>query len=166
HRIATSENGWTSDFIGAEWFKTIFIPNAKARNTSGQPILLIYDGHGSHTANEMREIALQEGIHLFCLPPHTSHKLQPLDVGVFGPTQNAWQRRCEDVLAATGEGIQLRDVVKEYMLARNEAFKPETILQAWRRSGIRPIDPGFFTDIDYAPSHYTSTIAHLPASFP
>lgn len=40
-----SDSGWTSDFIGSEWFEKIFIPQAKAHNLSGKLILLIYDGH-------------------------------------------------------------------------------------------------------------------------
>ncbi|KAE9393575.1 hypothetical protein BT96DRAFT_803684, partial [Gymnopus androsaceus JB14] len=39
--IATSENGWTDDEIGFEWFKQCFVPQSKARNTSGKPILLM-----------------------------------------------------------------------------------------------------------------------------
>ncbi|KIK34931.1 hypothetical protein CY34DRAFT_41965, partial [Suillus luteus UH-Slu-Lm8-n1] len=38
--VATSENGWTSDFIGTEWFVKSFVPQAKERNSSGQPIIL------------------------------------------------------------------------------------------------------------------------------
>ncbi|KAG1746663.1 uncharacterized protein EDB91DRAFT_1079978 [Suillus paluster] len=33
--VATSENGWTSDFIGTEWFIKSFVPQAKAWNSSG-----------------------------------------------------------------------------------------------------------------------------------
>ncbi|KAI0055338.1 hypothetical protein BV25DRAFT_1783904, partial [Artomyces pyxidatus] len=39
--IATSENGWTSDFLCKEWFAQCFIPHAVKMNTSGKPILLI-----------------------------------------------------------------------------------------------------------------------------
>ena len=56
----------------------------KARNTSGKPILLVLDGHGSHDTLPIIDLALSHGIIIFCLPPHTTHKLQPLDVGVFG----------------------------------------------------------------------------------
>jgi len=109
------ENGWTSDFLCTQWFEKSFIPHAKQHNTSGKLILLIYDGHGLHKADEMWELALQHGVHLFCLPPHTTHHLQPLDVGVFGPLQNAWQKNCNEFLAKTGKEVTLRDVVQVYM---------------------------------------------------
>lgn len=66
----------------------------------------------------------------------------------------------------TGEGIKKRDVIREYMKARDIAFKEETILQVWKKSGIRPINPGIFTEEDYAPSYESSTQLHLPATFP
>jgi len=113
--VSMSPNGWTDDFLCTEWFEKTFIPQAQARNDTGAPILLIYDGHGSHTTSRMVELALANNIHLFCLPPHTTHKLQPLDVGVFGPLQRAWQEHCDDILDETGEEIRREDIVKEYM---------------------------------------------------
>jgi hypothetical protein len=131
-----SENGWTDDHICAEWFIQNFVPAAKARNSSGKPILLIYDGHASHTMFKMIETALEHNIQLFCLPPHTTHKLQPLDVGIFGPLQRAWFDQCDRVLDESGEVMDVRAVVGEYMKARARSFKPETILQGWRKMGI------------------------------
>ena len=92
----------------------------------------------------MIELALKHNIILYCLPAHTTHRLQPLDVGVFGPLQTAWFNQCDAVLEETGEGIKLKDVVKSYMEARNTSFKSKTILMAWRKSGIRPFNPNIF----------------------
>ncbi|SJL15554.1 uncharacterized protein ARMOST_19055 [Armillaria ostoyae] len=163
--VATSENGWTDDFVGFEWFKQGFIPKATAQNKSGTLILLIYDGHGSHTTLEWIEHACEHNIHLFCLPAHTTHRLQPLDVGVFSPLQHAWFIQCDEILEEMGNVMELRDVVAEYMKAQHTAFKSETILKAWRKAGIRPINPDIFTKADYAPSYSTSTQMHVPPLF-
>lgn len=96
----------------------------------------MYDGHRSHETIELREAAEKAKIHLFCIPPHTSHRLQPLDVGVFGPLQRAWQKRCLAVLEETGEIITRQNVVKEYMAARTQSVNEELVISAWRRSGI------------------------------
>ena len=136
-----------------------------ARNTTGKPILLIYDGHRSHETIELREAADTAGIHLFCIPPHTSHRLQPLDVGVFGPLQRVWQKRCLRFLEETGQGISRQNVVKEYMAARTESMKEETILSAWTKSGIRPLNPQVFTEEDFAPSYASSINPPLPVPF-
>jgi hypothetical protein len=62
------------------------------KNTSGKLCLLIYDGHSSHITSDMVEMVAANNIHLFCLPPHTTHRLQPLDVGIFRPVQKAWMK--------------------------------------------------------------------------
>lgn len=161
-----SENGWTDDHLCAEWFAKTFIPQANARNTSGKPILLIYDGHGSHDTAKLVELAVQHNIILFCLPPHTTHKLQPLDVGVFGPFSTAFLQRCDEIVDETGEEMPRENFVKEYMGVRRVTFKPSTIKKAWEKSGMWPINPDIFQDEDYAPSTTTSTTAsHLPPSF-
>ncbi|THU88384.1 DDE-domain-containing protein [Dendrothele bispora CBS 962.96] len=166
HSIATSPNGWTDDEIGFHWFSKTFVPQARARNTSGKPILLIYDGHVSHTRNNWVDFAYQNNVFLYCLPPHTTRRLQPLDVGCFSPLQNAWYRRCVIILNETGEGIELWYVVKEYMEARTSSFVEKTILKAWEKSEIRPLNPGIFKPSDFAPSQASSTFMHVLSSFP
>ena len=160
-----SENGWTDDYLCTEWFRKAFIPQVRARNPTGN-ILLIFDGHGSHLTPEIRELAEKNRIELFCLPPHTTHHTQPLDVGVFGPLQRRWMERCDQVLEETGEVMRKVDFVKEYLAARHLAFQRKTIIKAWAQSGIRPLNPKVFTNAHYAPSTNTSTHARLPASYP
>ncbi len=64
------------------------------------------------------------------------------------------------------EGIQCQDVVREYMVARTESFKESTILSAWRKSGIRPLDPTIFSLLEFGPSFVSLTNPPLPESFP
>jgi hypothetical protein len=92
--------------------------------------------------------------------------MQPLDVGCFGPLQTAWFNKCNEILDLTGEGMEMKDVVREYFAARHMSFKPETISQAWRKSGICLLNPSIFKQVDFAPSQTTSTSFHVPASFP
>lgn len=89
HSIRMSPNGWTDDFLCTKWFRKCFILQATMRKVSNMLILLLYDGHGSHNTIELIELVCEHNIILFCLPPHTTHKLQPLDVNVFGPFTHA-----------------------------------------------------------------------------
>jgi hypothetical protein len=109
--IALSDTGWTNDLIGAEWFRKCFIPQAKERNVTGKEILLMYDGHHSHDTLEIRKMAVQSNVELFKIPAHTTHRLQPLDVGVFDPLQQAWLKQCLSVLDETGQGITQQQLV-------------------------------------------------------
>lgn len=53
--------------------------------TKDSPVHLLYDGHRSHISLDLINWAKQENIILFVLPAHTTHVLQPMDVGCFGP---------------------------------------------------------------------------------
>ena len=98
---------------------------------------------------------------------YTTHKLQPLDVGVFGPFSRAWLDRCDEYVDEYDEEMPREDFVKEYMAIRAKTFKAQTIMSAFKKCGIRPLDRGIFDDEDFAPSITTSTTdTHVPPSFP
>ena len=113
-RFTQTENGWTDNNTCHQWFSKIFIPFATQRNKSGRPILLVSDGHQSHETPEMHFLAFENNVILFSLPPHTTHKLQPLDVEVFGPFQKAWVKKCED-WAIMGDPVTRLNVVEHYI---------------------------------------------------
>ena len=71
--------------------------------------LLIVDGHNSHFSMEFLHFCNENRIELFCLPPHTTHILQPLDVGLFAPLQSYYGHRVEEYLRLTGEAITKRN---------------------------------------------------------
>lgn len=54
-------------------------------STVDNPTLLLMDNHRSHLAPGVLSKAKEHGVVLLTLPPHCTHKMQPLDVGVFGP---------------------------------------------------------------------------------
>lgn len=165
---AVTENGWTDDKQCLNWFTQSFIPQARARTSDdSETILLIMDGHGSHVTQEMRDAAIAHNIALYILPPHTTHMLQPLDVGVFGPLQNNWLFRCTELQELSpDDGLHRRDVVREYLQVREESVTERLVKAAWRKTGLEPLNPDVFTDADFAPSHNTSTNTHLPPSCP
>ena len=47
--------------------------------------LLIVDGHESHISVYAAQLAIANKLDIVLMPSHTSHLVQPLDVGVFGP---------------------------------------------------------------------------------
>ena len=55
------------------------------------PVCLIVDGHSSHIDLDTSTFCEANGILLYCLPPHSSHVTQPLDVGLFSPLKKCWQ---------------------------------------------------------------------------
>lgn len=55
--------------------------------------LLVLDGHGIHIVVQITEEANKLGIDFLTLPSHTTHKLQPLDVSVFGPFKSYFRSK-------------------------------------------------------------------------
>ncbi|KAJ2965757.1 hypothetical protein NUW54_g14012 [Trametes sanguinea] len=167
--VAHSPSGWTQNTICVEWFKRSFIPQTNARRVSEAPILLILDGHRSHVTIEMINLAIENNIHIFLFPPHTTHRLQPLDVGVFNALQSAWHIHMNRFYRISrGEKMDAGEFIREYLALRNRLFTESLIRSAWDASGITSghFRADFFPDSDFAPSHTTSILAHVPSSYP
>ena len=75
-------SGWVTD-IEFNKYMQHFIKHVKP--SSEYKVLLILDNHSSHLHFETLNLAKENGIVMLSFPPHCSHKLQPLDVLVFGP---------------------------------------------------------------------------------
>ena len=61
-----------------------------------RPVLLIFDGHSSHLSIDVIEYARSNGLYL---SSHTSHILQPLDVGVFKSFKTYFSKVCRQYIA-------------------------------------------------------------------
>jgi len=83
--ITATEKGWIDDKVKEHWFIEFlkYIENYQKKKEECQTHLLLVDGHGSNWSNEMREKAIDHGVIILMLPPHTTHILQPLDSGFF-----------------------------------------------------------------------------------
>ena len=86
-----SKSGWMEGDNFITWFKKLFLPAVDHLLLTG-PVVLFLDGHHSHLSLELIHTAKEKGVHLYCFPPHTTHILQPLDVGVYGPVKQAWNK--------------------------------------------------------------------------
>ncbi|XP_072398250.1 uncharacterized protein [Diabrotica undecimpunctata] len=55
------------------------------KSTKQNRVLRLVDNHESHISVEVIRLCRENGIVLLSFPPHTTHRLQPLDVGVYSP---------------------------------------------------------------------------------
>jgi len=79
------ESGW----MNAETFLQWLHFQQHVHSSAARLILLILDGHGSHKDLKVIEYARDNHIHMLSTPPHTTHKLQPLDRVFFKPFKQA-----------------------------------------------------------------------------
>ncbi|XP_072380545.1 uncharacterized protein [Diabrotica undecimpunctata] len=57
----------------------------KVRCSKESPVLVLFDNYSAHLYIEVLDYCKKHGITLLSFPPHTTNRLQPLDVSIFGP---------------------------------------------------------------------------------
>jgi hypothetical protein len=137
--IAVSDNGWTNNELGVEWLKH-FNAHTKAR-VVGARRLLVLDGHESHHSLEFQELCKENNIYTLCMPPHSSHLLQPLDVGCFSPLKRAYSREVEALIRHHINHITKLEFLPAFKTAYNRSFTSANICSAFRGAGLVPLQP-------------------------
>ena len=139
-RFACSRRGWTNDDIGLEWLRRCFEPETREK-ADGKWRVLIVDGHGSHVTDDFITQAYLNNIILLRLPSHTSHLLQPLDVGLFGPLKKYASDEMEPLVQANVSRIRKEDWLLAYLKGRQTAFRTSNVFGGWRGAGLVPFNP-------------------------
>lgn len=150
---AGNSSGWVTD---QEFFQFMqhFIKYVKP--SIDHRILLVLDNHSSHLHVETLNLAKDNGIVMLSFPPHCSHKLQPLDVSVFGPfkkycatAQDSWLRN------NPGKTITIYDIPKIVADSLPFAQTSMNIMNGFKKTGIFPYNPNIFNDDEFSPSFVT-----------
>ena len=96
HFINTAPHGSVGAANKSGWINVASVPDylthvvQNTRCTKEKPILLIMDNHETHMSLAAVDLAKANWIVLLTIPPHTSHRLQPLDRTVYGPFKTAY----------------------------------------------------------------------------
>ena len=99
------------------------------------------DGFGTHETLEALEFCFENNILLCRLTSHTSHKLQPCDVGVFAPLKAAYRDEADRLFQGGANTVGKQHFTCLYSPAREKAFTKKTITAAWAASGLFPFNP-------------------------
>lgn len=137
--ISVSEKGWTSIEHGFKWLAH-FDKHTEA-STTGAYRLLIMDGHDSHNSIDFRDYCKEHNIITLCMPPHSSHLLQPLDVGCFGPLKRAYSKEIEGLIRCRINHITKEDFLPAFKAAFDSAITEKNIAGGFRGTGLVPFDP-------------------------
>ena len=117
----------------------MFDPQTRERARQ-RPRILICDGFGTHETLEILEFCFENNIILCRLPSHTSHKLQPCDISVFGPLKAAYRDQAERLERGCVGTIGKEHFIPLYSPARYEAFTPRNIRAGWVKAGLFPLN--------------------------
>ena len=133
-RYGLSDSGWTDRGLFLGWLEEHFLGAVPAR-----PLLLLVDGHSSHYDPDSIRFAHDHSIIIFCLPPHTTHEAQPLDVSFFGTLKKSWSRVCHDYIQSShGKAITRFNFFAAFFKSMAQDL---VILSGFERAGIIPFNP-------------------------
>jgi hypothetical protein len=141
--VTSSDSGWTNNDLGMAWLRDVFDRHTKEKCRRSYR-LLILDGHGSHVTESFINYCDQNQILLAVFPPHSTHTLQPLDVGMFSPLSRAYvtelgkqQQQSLGLLT-----VKKGDFFDLFWAAYTSSFTADNILASFRATGIWPMDSG------------------------
>ena len=137
--IATSENAYINDRLALDWIRHFEQLTRPVEADAWR--MLVIDQHDSHKTQEFRDFCVNNRILINRLPPHSTHRLQPLDVTVF-QVEKHWHQ--QDIVKNLERGSFVYgkdDFLAGLREIRERTFKPHTIRRAWAESGIVPFDP-------------------------
>ena len=138
--FAVSKSGYVDSEISLYWLQKVFDPQTRAR-ANGRPRILINDGFTTHESLEILEFCFENNIVLCRLPSHTSHKLQPCDVSVFGPLKTAYREQVEKLYQGGANTVRKEHFTLLYGRARHAAFTPRNIRAGFAKTGLVPFNP-------------------------
>ena len=89
-RYGLNESGWINSDLFDGWYEEVFLKLIPAV----RPILLLLDGHSTHYNPVTIKRAASDNVIIFCLPPNTTHLMQPLDQVCFSVLKKCWNEEC------------------------------------------------------------------------
>lgn len=128
--------GFNNSQLCYEYLELVFEPETRTRSYN-EWRLLIFDGFESHIDLKLIEFCLEHHILPFCLPAHTSHVLQPLDVGVFSALEQYYGQEVNKLRIP----IDKNNFPNLLAHARRKAFSQKNIASGFRTTGITPYNP-------------------------
>ena len=99
----------------------MFKPNTASKVVSKYR-LLILDSHGSHATPEFDKFCKDYSIITLCIPAHSSHLLQLLDVGCFLLLKRAYGTQIGNYIRLGIHYVDKAEFLPVFMQARIQAF--------------------------------------------
>lgn len=127
--ISVSANGWTINDHGVAWLKH-FDVSIKLR-TIGTYRLLIINGYESHNSIDFQDYYKEAKIITVQMPAHSSHLLQPLDVGCFSLLKRAYGAEILALARIMATKIDKLAFIQAYRAAYYKAFIKQNICSSF-----------------------------------
>jgi hypothetical protein len=105
-------------------------------------MLTLCDNLASHLSPAVIQACREHNIEFVCLPPNSTDKLQPLDVGIFAPLKSAWRSVLSDYKQRNPRqaGINKTDFPALLSKTLEKANLGQHLPAAFEKCGIYPVN--------------------------
>ena len=103
--------------------------------------MIVLDGHESHLSVEFEKFCKQKNIITLCLPAHSSHLTQPLDIGCFSVLKRSYGRELEAFIKAHINHITKTEFLLAFKAAHFNTMTAANVKAGFRGAGLVPYDP-------------------------
>ncbi|XP_041983266.1 uncharacterized protein LOC121736248 [Aricia agestis] len=149
-QATVSDNGWTNGAVFLQWLR-FFIDTV--RPTAEKKVLLVMDNHESHKYLPALELASKNHVIFVSLAPHTTHRMQPLDLCVYGPLKTYFERSVATFQKThVGRIINQKDVANLFGTAYLRAATTQNAVSGFEKTGLWPPNRFVFDDVDFLPA--------------
>lgn len=129
---SSNPSGWMN---APHFYDYLVFFKEHTRASIDNPILLILDNHESHLSIKGLDFCKDNGIIVLSLPPHCSHKLQPLDRSVFRPFKQLVNTQCDNWISEK-KTITIYDIPDIVRLTLGRAASHENIVSGFACTGM------------------------------
>jgi hypothetical protein len=101
----------------------------------------------------MSHISLPNGVTKLSIPPHSFHRMQPLDVTLYGPLKKAYNYECQLFMKVhPNEKLTPSDLPTLFSKAYGHVATVEKATKGFECTGIFPVNPNIFPEEMFAVS--------------
>ena len=131
---ACHPSGRIQSEIFTHWFLRLIKHTKPAKE---DPVILVPDGHYSHTRSlEVIILARENNVNIICLPPHNSHKMQPLVKASMWPLKTFYYQKSKKSLFQHRTSRHRLPNWRTIRKCIKRAAKGEIVANAFRTTGL------------------------------
>ena len=103
--------------------------------------MLILDSHKSHLSDAFKTYCQENNIITLCLPPHSSHITQPLNIRCFSILKQIYSQEIEDFIKASITHITKLKFFHTFKAAHNQIITPNNVQASFRDASLVLFNP-------------------------
>lgn len=144
-----TDNGWINADVFLIWLQ-FFVETV--RPSADKKVLLLLDNHEAHKFVKGLDYASENNVIVLSFAPHTTHKMQPLDIAVYGPMKTFFEQSICSFQKSHCRKIQQDDMATIFAPAYLRAATSLNAIKGFKSAGIWPFNRQIFGDEEFAPA--------------